>query len=420
MIEVGALRIDTVARDVRVGDTQRRASRRSSTRCSCHLAAEPTRVFTKHELLRDVWGFRAPGRTRTLDTHACRLRHRLTDAGDGRFVENVWGVGYRLVSPDPREPARGGGMTARELERLVRAQRPALVAVARRRAGTREAAEDAVQEALTIAFRNRERIRPETALGYIHVIARHEAGRLRRRTVPTVSLDAPTPSGISRHELVADRRAVDHDAVLDALAALPEIKRDQARALAARMLGWRYMEIADAFGWSYTKTNRCVTEGRAAIRKALGADEPPAAPAAPRQSHGRHAMKRSRLRRTTPLRPGPPPERRTPLARRTPLRPRQPSADGAPRDAWPGCRWRPPTRSARRSSAAPASSACRRRGSRPRTWRRARSAAAITPTASCRCAGCITGRSTPGGSSCCPTSSRAGGPRSRTPCCTSG
>ena len=60
------------------------------------LAAEPTRVFTKEELLRDVWGFRSMGTTRTLDSHACRLRHKLGAAGD-RFVVNVWGVGYRLV-----------------------------------------------------------------------------------------------------------------------------------------------------------------------------------------------------------------------------------------------------------------------------------------------------------------------------------
>jgi DNA-binding response OmpR family regulator len=60
------------------------------------LAAEPTRVFTKAELLRDVWGFRAMGATRTLDTHACRLRQKLGIHGD-RFVVNVWGVGYRLL-----------------------------------------------------------------------------------------------------------------------------------------------------------------------------------------------------------------------------------------------------------------------------------------------------------------------------------
>jgi DNA-binding response OmpR family regulator len=60
------------------------------------LAAEPTRVFTREELLRGVWGFRAMGSTRTLDSHAFRLRQKLNHAGD-RFVINVWGVGYRLV-----------------------------------------------------------------------------------------------------------------------------------------------------------------------------------------------------------------------------------------------------------------------------------------------------------------------------------
>jgi DNA-binding response OmpR family regulator len=61
------------------------------------LAAEPRRVFTKDELLRDVWGFRSAGRTRTLDSHASRLRRKLALEGGDRFVHNVWGVGYRLL-----------------------------------------------------------------------------------------------------------------------------------------------------------------------------------------------------------------------------------------------------------------------------------------------------------------------------------
>ena len=58
-----------------------------------HLALEPDRVFTRGELLRAVWGFRAQGATRTVDCHACRLRRRLGAAG---WVVNVRGVGYRL------------------------------------------------------------------------------------------------------------------------------------------------------------------------------------------------------------------------------------------------------------------------------------------------------------------------------------
>src|SRR5438876_1547294 len=61
------------------------------------LMTDPTRVFTKERLLREVWGFRSLGRTRTLDSHASRLRRKLATAGAGSVVLNVWGVGYRLL-----------------------------------------------------------------------------------------------------------------------------------------------------------------------------------------------------------------------------------------------------------------------------------------------------------------------------------
>jgi DNA-binding response OmpR family regulator len=61
------------------------------------LAEQPERVYTKEELLRDVWDFRSLGRTRTLDSHASRLRRKLQAGAPGPFVVNVWGVGYRLL-----------------------------------------------------------------------------------------------------------------------------------------------------------------------------------------------------------------------------------------------------------------------------------------------------------------------------------
>ena len=63
------------------------------------LAEEPDRVYRKDELLRDVWGFRSLGRTRTLDSHASRLRRKLNPNGEQAYVLNVWGVGYQLVAP---------------------------------------------------------------------------------------------------------------------------------------------------------------------------------------------------------------------------------------------------------------------------------------------------------------------------------
>ncbi len=61
-----------------------------------HLAGDPERVFGKQELLRAVWRYRSSGSTRTVDSHASRLRRKLEERG-GRWVINVWGVGYRLI-----------------------------------------------------------------------------------------------------------------------------------------------------------------------------------------------------------------------------------------------------------------------------------------------------------------------------------
>jgi DNA-binding response OmpR family regulator len=61
------------------------------------LASEPSRVFGKDELLRAVWGYRSSGATRTVDSHASRLRRKLEADTGGRWVINVWGVGYRLI-----------------------------------------------------------------------------------------------------------------------------------------------------------------------------------------------------------------------------------------------------------------------------------------------------------------------------------
>ena len=94
-LRVGDLEVDPASREVRLRGRRVELSQKEFALLRA-LAASPTRVFTKEELLRDVWGFRSLGATRTLDSHACRLRQKLGTGGD-RFVVNVWGVGYRLV-----------------------------------------------------------------------------------------------------------------------------------------------------------------------------------------------------------------------------------------------------------------------------------------------------------------------------------
>ncbi|HYY73201.1 MAG TPA: response regulator transcription factor [Solirubrobacterales bacterium] len=92
---VGDVFIDPSRRAVRVGNREVDLANKEFALLLA-LASDPARVFTKEELLRDVWGFRSMGRTRTLDSHASRLRRKL-DPEAGRYVINVWGVGYRLV-----------------------------------------------------------------------------------------------------------------------------------------------------------------------------------------------------------------------------------------------------------------------------------------------------------------------------------
>lgn len=62
------------------------------------LARDPARVYTKQELLSSVLGFKTRGATRTVDSHASRLRRKLAAAGAHGLVVNLWGVGYRLLS----------------------------------------------------------------------------------------------------------------------------------------------------------------------------------------------------------------------------------------------------------------------------------------------------------------------------------
>jgi len=96
VLVAGDLVVDRRTRRVGVRDTMVALSAKEFELVA-RLASEPYRVFTKEELLREVWGFRALGRTRTLESHASRIRKKLRVAEADRFVVNVWGVGYRLL-----------------------------------------------------------------------------------------------------------------------------------------------------------------------------------------------------------------------------------------------------------------------------------------------------------------------------------
>jgi DNA-binding response OmpR family regulator len=96
VLVAGDLVIDRPTRRVHVRETSVLLSAKEFELVA-KLASQPHKVWTKEELLREVWGFRALGRTRTLESHASRLRKKLCLSPEDRFVVNVWGVGYRLL-----------------------------------------------------------------------------------------------------------------------------------------------------------------------------------------------------------------------------------------------------------------------------------------------------------------------------------
>ena len=61
-----------------------------------HLASSPNRVFTRNQLLDEVWGFDYFGDSRTVDVHVKRLREKLEGVSDKWSLKTVWGVGYKF------------------------------------------------------------------------------------------------------------------------------------------------------------------------------------------------------------------------------------------------------------------------------------------------------------------------------------
>ena len=61
-----------------------------------HLASNPNRVYTRDQLLDEVWGFEYYGDSRTVDVHVKRLREKLEGVSDKWILKTVWGVGYKF------------------------------------------------------------------------------------------------------------------------------------------------------------------------------------------------------------------------------------------------------------------------------------------------------------------------------------
>jgi len=95
LVDLGELVIDRAARRALVHCKEVNLASKEYA-LLLRMAQDPDRVLTREQLLRDVWGFRTFVPTRTVESHASRVRCKLAAAGLPGWVVNKWGVGYKL------------------------------------------------------------------------------------------------------------------------------------------------------------------------------------------------------------------------------------------------------------------------------------------------------------------------------------
>ena len=104
-LDYGELTIETAKREVRLHN-ELITLRAKEYDLLVELARKPGVVFTREKLLQDVWGYDFFGDSGTIDVHVRRLRAKLNDdSSNPRFIETVWGVGYRLKEQTNRPAA---------------------------------------------------------------------------------------------------------------------------------------------------------------------------------------------------------------------------------------------------------------------------------------------------------------------------
>ena len=168
----------------------------------------------------------------------------------------------RGVDPDARTGA------------LISEHGPTLLGVARRVSLCADDAHDAFQRALEIYLRRLDTIDPRTEAAWMRVVVRNEALAVRKsRSQVVASDDVDFDSHLDEDQRSPQDRIESAERVTRSAEALRQLKPDEARALLLKAEGLSYTEIGDQLGWTYTKVNRCITEGRARFRRVFGGIE---------------------------------------------------------------------------------------------------------------------------------------------------
>jgi RNA polymerase sigma factor (sigma-70 family) len=168
-------------------------------------------------------------------------------------------------------PGRERGRPLRpELDRaaldLIRRRGPEILGTARRYAANLDDADDAYQRGLEILLRKAPSTREEDLVPWLKTVVKHEAFALRRhreRHAPVTDdgelAERGTPADAT-HDQACRYELLRHGGE-----ALRQLKAQEVRALQLRAEGYSYAEICQITGWTYTKVNRALTEGRQAI-----------------------------------------------------------------------------------------------------------------------------------------------------------
>jgi RNA polymerase sigma factor (sigma-70 family) len=157
---------------------------------------------------------------------------------------------------------------------LLAAHGSALRRVARRWSLCEEDAEDAFQRSLEIYVRRLDTVERVTEAAWLKVVIRNEALAIRRARGESVGReDVDLDTRVAADLRALEDRLASRERSARSAEALRELKPDEALALLLKAEGHSYREIAESQGWSYTKVNRSITEGRARFLKTFRAIE---------------------------------------------------------------------------------------------------------------------------------------------------
>src|SRR4051794_4829417 len=162
----------------------------------------------------------------------------------------------------------GHGRDARRVEAMVARHGAAVLRVANQFSLCHDDALDAYQRAFEIYLRKLESVDPATEGAWLRVVVKHEAMAIRRGRLASVDREGVDLDTSVHHGLrEVDEEVASGERVDRSVEALRALKPDEARALLLKAEGLSYQEIGRHFGWTYTKVNRSITEGRARFLK---------------------------------------------------------------------------------------------------------------------------------------------------------